>query len=196
MVILKFKKIIFTPIKILEDIHVKKVLVSNMISSGEKNYKYFICYLYNDHNVKPLHIMLPKRSTYIKRFDGQSKWIIYHHLVENDDILEKYTIWDKVSANIRKGFDSEAVYNKEFLKTKIKFHGDEVTDFYDKKVHKVNSNHTCLAVISLDSAFNKDGNWYPQVFLKECKYFEKKVNNHIIDDLESSSDDCNNSDEE
>ena len=25
------------------------------------------------------------------------------------------------------------VYNKEFLKTKIESHGDEVTDFYDKK---------------------------------------------------------------
>ena len=25
------------------------------------------------------------------------------------------------------------VYNKEFLKTKIKSHRDEITDFYDKK---------------------------------------------------------------
>ena len=29
--------------------------------------------------------------------------------------------------------------------------------------------HTCLAVINLDSALNEDGNYYPQVFLKECK---------------------------
>ena len=36
-------------------------------------------------------------------------------------------------ALIEKEFDSEPVYNKEFLKTKIKSHGDEVTDFYDKK---------------------------------------------------------------
>ena len=33
--------------------------------------------------------------------------------------------------------DSEAVYNKEFLKTKIKSHGNEVTDFYNKKIPKV-----------------------------------------------------------
>ena len=39
---------------------------------------------------------------------------------------------------------------------------------------KVDSNHTCLAVISLDSALNKDVNYYPQVFLKECKHIEKK----------------------
>ena len=55
-------------------------------------------------------------------------------LIEYDDLLEKYsTIWDKVSADIKKEFDSVPVYNKEFLKTKIKFHSDEVTDFYDKK---------------------------------------------------------------
>ena len=67
-------------------------------------------------------------------------------------------------------FHSEPVYNKEFLKTKVKSHGDEVTDFYDKEIPKVDSNHTCLAVISLDSALKKDDNYYPQVFLKECKY--------------------------
>ena len=58
-----------------------------------------------------------------------------YFLIEDDNLLEKYnTIWDKVSANIKKEFDSEPVYNKEFLKTKIKSHGDEVTDFYDKKI--------------------------------------------------------------
>ena len=76
------------------------------------------------------------------------------------------------------------------MKIKIKSHGDEVTDFYDKKIPMVDSNHTCLAVISLDSALKKDGNHYPQVFLKECKYIEKKVTRHINDNLSdfSSSD--------
>ena len=56
-------------------------------------------------------------------------------LIENDDLLEKYnTIWDKVIVEIKKEFDSEPIYNKDFLKTKINFHGDEATDFYDKEV--------------------------------------------------------------
>ena len=57
-----------------------------------------------------------------------------HILIEDDDLLEKYnTIWNKVSADIKKEFDSEPVYNKDSLKTKIRSHGDEITDFYDKK---------------------------------------------------------------
>ena len=76
--------------------------------------------------------MLPKTSAYVKSYAGQTKWM--YCLIEDDELLEKYnTIWDKVSADIRKEFDSEPVYNKNYLKTKIKSHGDEVTDFYDKK---------------------------------------------------------------
>ena len=81
------------------------------------------------------------------------------------------------------------------MKTKIKSHGDEVTDFYDKKIPKVDSNHTCYTVINLDSALKKDVNFYPQAFLKEYKYIEKKVIRCLNDNLSdlSSSDE---SDEE
>ena len=47
--------------------------------------------------------------------------------------------------------------------------------FMIKKNPKVNSNHTCLAVINLDSAHKNDDNYYLQVFLKYSKYIEKKV---------------------
>ena len=142
-----------TPI-FLKDVDIEKVLVSNKISFGEKNYKYFIGYLYNSNKVKPVNIMLPEISSYVKNYDEQTKWMYF--LIEDDDLLEKYnTIWDKVSADIKKGFDSEPVYNEEYLKIKIKSYDDEVTDFYDKEIPKVDSNHTCLAVISLDFVLKK-----------------------------------------
>ena len=37
--------------------------------------------------------------------------------------------------------------------------------FMMKKIPKTDSNHTCLAVISLDSALKKDDNYYLQVLL-------------------------------
>ena len=174
---------------------IEKVLVSSKISFVERNYEYFIGYLYNYNKVKPLNIKLPKTSAFVKSYNRQTKWMYF--MIEDDELLEKYNnIWDKFSTDIKKSFDSKFVYNKEFLKIKIKFYCDEVTDLYDKKIPKVDSNHTCLAVIRLDSALKKDENYYPLVFLKECKYTEKKVVKHIIDDLESSSDDSDDSDEE
>ena len=121
--------------------------------------------MYNCHKVKPLHKIFPKINEYIKRYDGKTKWMYF--LIEDDDLVEKYNvIWDKVSTNIKKEFDSEPVYNKNDLKTKIKSHGDKVTDFYHNKLPKGDSNHTCLGAVSLNFALNKEGNNCMQVFLK------------------------------
>ena len=57
--------------------------------------------MHNDHKVKPLHIMLPKSSAYVKSYDGQTKWNSF--FTNDDDLLEKYnTIWDKISADLKK----------------------------------------------------------------------------------------------
>ena len=141
----------------------------------KNNYKYFSGNLYDGNKVKPLNIMLPNATTYVKGYDGQTKWMYF--LIEDDDLLEKYnTAWDKVKPDIKIEFDSEPVYNKEFLKTKIKSHGNDAKDFYDKKIPKVDSNQACLGVNSLDSALKKGDKHRSQVFLKECKYIEKKSN--------------------
>ena len=58
------------------------------------------------------------------------------------------SLWDKISADNKNVFDSKHVCNKYFLGTKRKSYGDEVTDFFDKEVAKVDSNQTCLAVSS------------------------------------------------
>ena len=45
--------------------------------------------------------MLPKTSTCVKGYNGQTKWIYF--LIEDDDLVKKYTtIWDNVSADIKK----------------------------------------------------------------------------------------------
>ena len=58
-----------------EDKNTEKELVSKKIFSGEKNYKYFIGYLYDDYKVKPLHIMPPKMRLQVKCYDEQTKWM-------------------------------------------------------------------------------------------------------------------------
>ena len=43
--------------------------------------------MHYDHKIKPLHIMLPKTSAYVKGYHGQTRWKYF--LIENDDLLEK-----------------------------------------------------------------------------------------------------------
>ena len=91
----------------------RRNLVSNKISSGEKNCKYFIDYLHNDHKVKPLHTMLRKTSAYVNIYDRQTKWMYF--LIKIDDLLDKYdTIWDKVNADIRPKLIASLLIIKHF----------------------------------------------------------------------------------
>ena len=62
--------------------------------------------------------MFPETSAYIKSYDGETKWVYF--FIEDGDLLKKYdTIWDKVSADIKKEIVRKLVSNEEFLKTKI-----------------------------------------------------------------------------
>ena len=53
-----------------------------------KIYKYFIGCLCDGKNIKPLNIMLPKTSAYVKSCDGQTKWMYF--LIGDDDSIEEY----------------------------------------------------------------------------------------------------------
>ena len=57
-----------------KDVDIEKVVVSKKIYLGDK---YFIGYLYSDFKNMPLHIMLPKTSTHVKRHDGKTKWMCF-----------------------------------------------------------------------------------------------------------------------
>ena len=105
-------------------------------------------------------------------------------LIKNGELLEKYEIWDKVSKVIKSGFDIAPVYNNKYLKTKIKsYEGKINTNCCDDKVPK------CQSVILIDSVFRTGENYYPQVFLEECKYItkEKKMAKYISEDIEIST---------
>ena len=53
--------------------------------------------------------MILKTNTCVKGFDG--KTILICFLTEDDDLLKNFdSIWDKISASIKKEFDSESVY--------------------------------------------------------------------------------------
>ena len=62
---------------------------------------------------------------------------------------------NKVSNSIWKEFDCKPIYNKKFLKTKIKFCGYEDTDFYDKEMPKVGSICISQTVVLLDFVLKK-----------------------------------------
>ena len=57
--------------------------------------------------------MLPKTSVYVKRYDGETKWM--HFCIEDDELLENITefgyniSYNKVSNSIKKELDCEPI---------------------------------------------------------------------------------------
>ena len=61
--------------------------------------------------------MLPKTSTYVKSYDGQTKWM--YVLIKDDSLLEKYnTNWDKVRADIKENLIASLSIIKTIWKQK------------------------------------------------------------------------------
>ena len=94
-------------------VDIVKIRVCSMVPSGKKNYKYFIGYKDDDYKIELLRIMLPKASTYVKSYDGETKWINF--FIKDDNLLKSYNdIWNKVCNSIIKELDCKPVYNKIF----------------------------------------------------------------------------------
>ena len=113
-------------------------------------------------------------NAYTKYFDKNNKYI--NLWVSGKKILEKYSgIWNKIKNLIKKEVNSEPVYNDKYIKTKIKSYNDRVyTNFQHNKIPKDNEYCVCLSVILLDFIFvNLNKEYYPQIFLEECKYARK-----------------------
>ena len=139
-------------------------------------------------------------SAYRKDFD-ETKYMSF--LIKDNELLKTCNkIWKKVKNTINKEFNSDRVYNKNDLKTKTKSYNGKInTNFHNMKIPKEGSQCICLSLILIDSVFRTGNNYYPQVFLEECKYVvkEKKMSNYIIDGIEISdkeNSDEKNSDEE
>ena len=106
-------------------------------------------------------------------------------LIKDDELSKIYNKnLNKASNSIKKEFDNESIYIKSFLQTKIKSYSDDIANFRDKEMLKVDPNHICLVVILNNFVLTKDENYYKEVFLRKCKYNEKKVIRYVTDDLE------------
>ena len=88
--------------------------------------------------------------------------------------------------------------NNKYIKTKIKIYNNRVsTNFQGNKIPKDNECCACLSVTLLDSVVKIDNDYYPQIYLEECKYAvkNKKIMNTINEELNlDESDDESNED--
>ena len=148
----------------LDVVKINQILIFDKFEHSDKGFKYFIDYKKDD-IIRPLCIILPQMSGFIKFFDNGGKNMSF--MIEYDSILVKYNeIWNKIIEIKCIKFHSSPVYDKKYIKTKVKeFHGVVKTNFWGDKVPKEGVHYTCMACISIDSGMRMERKIYPQVYL-------------------------------
>ena len=128
-------------------------------------------------------------SGYIKYFENENKNMSF--LIKDDEVWDKYKIWDAIKNKISIKFHSEPVYEYRYLKAKVReFDGAIKTNFLGNDLPKENMHYTCIAWITIDPVMNFDRKNHPQVYLEECKYKAQKIqmSKFINAELKSDSD--------
>ena len=172
----------------LDLINVDQIVLSDKFKHSDDGFKYFIGYKEGE-IVKPLCIILPQMSGYIKYFENGGKSMSF--MFKNDDMLDKYNeIWDKIKETLNVKFHSMSVYDEKYIKAKVReFNGVIKTNFLGDEIPKESMHYTCIACITIDSVMRMEKKNYLQVYLEECKYRMKKtkMTKFIEAELESES---------
>ena len=129
-------------------VNVDQIVVSDKFKHSNEGYKYFNGYQ-EDKIVKPLCIILPQMSGYIKYFKKGGKNMSFFV----KDALNKYNeIWDVFKKMLQIKFHSMPVYDEKYLKTKVReYDGVIKTNFLGNNVPKENVHYTSIACITIDS---------------------------------------------
>ena len=153
----------------LDLINVDQIVVSDKFKHSDDGFKYFIGYKEGE-IVKPLCIILPQMSGYIKYFENGGKNMSF--VIKDDDVLDKYNeIWDKIKETLSIKFHSMPVYDEKYIKAKVReFNGVIKTNFLGDEIPKESMHYTRIACITIDSVMKMEKKYYPQVYLEECKY--------------------------
>ena len=105
------------PMKIW-DVYVNNVVISKLIETKD-NSKYLIAYL--DKTIRPLILIMPKISGYVKIFKDKNKSNKLMSLsIDDKELLEKYeAIWIKIEDLTNIELNALPLYNDRYIKIKI-----------------------------------------------------------------------------
>ena len=99
-------------------VDINKIVISDKFKHSDDGFKYFIGYKEGE-IVKPLCIILPQMSGYIKYFENGGKNMSF--MIKDDSALVKYNeILNKIKKTLGIKFHSMPASDEKYIKTKIK----------------------------------------------------------------------------
>ena len=116
----------------------------------------------NINSVSSLYLLISELNGFIEEKEG-NKYLNISLRFNNDDVLVKFAeVWRGIKDQIKKiNNGSVGQYGKDYMK--IKFDSDDNLPL--NKILKFR-----VLTIIIGNIFEKDGKYYPQIFLDDCLY--------------------------
>ena len=164
-------------------VNVDQTVVSDKFKHNDDGFKYFIGYKEGE-IIKPLCIMLPQISGYIKYFENGGRNMSILINFKYDRLLYKYNeIWEKIKGKLNIKFYSMPVYYEKYIKAKVrKFDGVIKANFLGDKIPKESVHYACIPCITFDSVMKVEKRRMEKRNKKEIK-----ISKFITIELESDS---------
>ena len=147
------------------DLNIDNIVISKLIET-KTNSKYLIGYI--DKVIRPLVLVLPKMSGYVKTFkvkDKNNKLMPFR--INYEKLLQTYkAIWTKIEDLKNIELNALPVYDDGYIEKKIRTYGDKVyTNFRGLNVSEEDIESESFTVISIDSLLVYENKYYFQVCL-------------------------------
>ena len=103
---------------LLDSVDLSKTVVSSRWKLNDTTYKYFCGYLNND-VIKPLCVILPQMSAYIKYFHNGGKNMSF--VTDDKEVYGKYDeIWNVVKSLLKLKFAASPIQDDKYISAKLK----------------------------------------------------------------------------
>ena len=135
------------PAIVLDLVESSRIFVSEKLKHNENGFKHFIGYLHIDDVIRPLYIVLPPMSGYIKYFDNGGKNMPF--LIADEDVYLKYSeIWNKIKKLLGVKLHSQPIYDDKYIKAKVKTFNSIINTLCSGiEIPRERNHYICIAAI-------------------------------------------------
>ena len=139
----------------LDSVDLSKIVVSSKWKLNDTTYKYFCGYLNND-VIKPLCVILPQMSGYIKYFDNGGKNMSF--VTEDKEVYGKYDeVWNVVKSLLKLKFAASPIRVDKYILAKLKIFKKKNLTIFNNNIVPIEKNHyICIPAIDIDSVLKID----------------------------------------
>ena len=140
---------------LLDSVDLSKIVVSSRWKLNDTTYKYFCGYLDND-VIKPLCVILPQMSRYIKYFDNGGKNMSF--VTDEKEVYGKYDeIWNVVKSLLKLKFAASPIRDDKYILAKLKIFKKKNQTTFNNDIVPIEKNHyICIHAIDIDSVLKID----------------------------------------